>query len=210
MDLPMELIDELQHLVQRTHFINPVYLPALTESFLAKDFDFGEYLSASLGRSIDEHFKTHFVSMISCLPLLVLFFLSMATETRALQIERFDIEISSTFIYNALTLTSFGCIFGAFSYLHVDLGHIQQALFPQILLDPTRHKEEYDDDYEIAEQCGGVPPPMRQPEALTLSQTMATQDMFSPYDDLPVPDYLDQDCLSEFENRVSPLRCFIT
>ena len=34
--------------------------------------------------------------------------------------------------------------------------------------------------------------------------------MFSPYDDLPVPDYLDQDCLAEFENRVSPLRCFLS
>lgn len=34
--------------------------------------------------------------------------------------------------------------------------------------------------------------------------------MFSPYDDLPVPDYLDQECLDEFEHRVSPLRCFIS
>lgn len=83
----MDLIEEMQHLVQRTHFIYPVYLPAVTESFLAKDFDFAEYLSISLSDTIDEHLKTNFISMISCLPLLVVFFMVMSTETQSIPIE---------------------------------------------------------------------------------------------------------------------------
>lgn len=120
----MELIDELQHLVQRMHFINPVYLPALTESFLAKDFDYAEYLSTCLGTAIDEHFKTHFISMISCLPLLVFFFLSMATESGVVPIEPLDIEIGTNAIYNSLFLVAFAGIFGVFFYTYYDLGLI--------------------------------------------------------------------------------------
>ena len=112
------------------HFINPVYLPALTESFLAKDFDFAEYLSTCLGTTIDEHFKTHFISLIGCLPLLVLFFLSMATETRVFPIEQLDIEISSNLIFSSLSLVAFVSIFGAFLYLYADLAQIKQVLFP--------------------------------------------------------------------------------
>lgn len=51
---------------------------------------------------------------------------------------------------------------------------------------------------------------MRQPEALTLQQTLINEDLFSPYDDLPVPDYLEQECLIEFENRFSIVRCFLS
>ena len=54
MEIPSKLIDEMQHYVQRMHFINPVYLPALTESFLAKDFDFGEYLARMLAETVSE------------------------------------------------------------------------------------------------------------------------------------------------------------
>lgn len=60
------------------HFINPVYLPALTESFLAKDFDFAEYLVLAYARAINEHFQTHFVTMLGCLPLVVLAVLFIA------------------------------------------------------------------------------------------------------------------------------------
>ena len=130
LELPAEMIDELQHLIQRMHFINPVYLPALTESFLAKDFDFAEYLSTCLGSTIDEHFKAHFISLIGCLPLLILFFLSMATETRVYPIEQLDIEISSSLIFSSLSLVAFVSIFGAFLYLYADLAQIKQVLFP--------------------------------------------------------------------------------
>lgn len=111
-------------MVQRTHFINPVYLPALTESFLARDFDYAEYLSISLGNAIDEHLKTHFISMLSCLPLLVIFYLSMATEPRSIPIEQLDIEISSTMICNTLCVIAFMSIFGVYSYLYYDLNSI--------------------------------------------------------------------------------------
>ena len=36
-----------------------------------------------------------------------------------------------------------------------------------------------------------MPPPLRQPEALNLRRTVASHDLFSPYDDLPIPDYLE-------------------
>lgn len=76
-------------------------------------------------------------------------------------------------ICNALCVLTFVCVLGVFSYIHCDLYAIKQALFPQILLDPARHSKEYNDDYELVQQCGGVPPPMIQPEALTLHQRMS-------------------------------------
>ena len=62
----------------------------------------------------------------------------------------------------------------------------------------------------LEEQCGGVPPPMRQPESLTLHRTVSSSEIFSPYDDLPVPDYLDAECLKEFESRWSITKCFVS
>ena len=44
-DVNMELIDEIQYLTMRLQFINPVYLPVMTESFLCKEFNFAEYLA---------------------------------------------------------------------------------------------------------------------------------------------------------------------
>ena len=61
----------------------------------------------------------------------------------------------------------------------------------------------------LEEQCGGVPPPLRQPESMTLHQTVASSEMFSPYNDLPVPEYLEAECLKEFESRWSITRCFV-
>jgi hypothetical protein len=46
---------------------------------------------------------------------------------------------------------------------------------------------EYD---QIQNQCGEVPPPLRMPEAINLQHAMASQDLFSPYEELPIPEYL--------------------
>ena len=60
--------------------------------------------------------------MISCLPLLVLFFLSMASVSGVLPIEQLDIEIGTNVIYNSLFLLAFAGIFGVFFYAYYDLG----------------------------------------------------------------------------------------
>ena len=134
-------------MVQRTHFINPVYLPALTECFLARDFNFAEYLAIKMSRTVNEHLKTHFVTMINCLPILIFFFLYTTMEPSEFYFEALDVPIQSTVLMNALHLVSLVGILSAFWYLQSDLDNIQKALFPQILLDPEtqRRQEEYDE-----------------------------------------------------------------
>ena len=43
--IPENLICELEHLMMRLQFVNPIYLPMLTESFLRKDFNYARYLA---------------------------------------------------------------------------------------------------------------------------------------------------------------------
>ena len=43
--IPQDLIKELQYFVMRAQFINPSHLPTLTESILAQDFNFANYLT---------------------------------------------------------------------------------------------------------------------------------------------------------------------
>lgn len=81
MPVQMDLINEMQHLVLRSQFINPVHLPTLTESFLAKDFDFAEYLTIQLGKAISEHFNIHFATLLSALPFLAACFLYVGSES---------------------------------------------------------------------------------------------------------------------------------
>jgi len=166
MPLPTDLINEMQHLVLRTHFINPVYLPTLTESFLAKDFDFGEYLALILSKAVNEHLKIHFVTMLSALPLLVAFFLFLSTESSAFYIESLDVTLESTFVMHVVLLCAFLLTIGMFFLARFELDSIQAVLFPQILLNEDSVGRQ-DDDGVLA-QCGGTPPPLVQPEALNL------------------------------------------
>ena len=136
----------------------------MTESFLSKDFDFAEYLSLSHGQAVDEHFKTHFLTMISCLPLIVAFILFIATEPMSF-IFYAEIEISSTYVMHGILLAAFISIFAVFWYVKRDLEWVAHCLFPQILLDDEARLREFE---EMQNQCGGLPPPLRQPEALNL------------------------------------------
>lgn len=137
---PKELVEEMQHLVQRTHFINPVHLPALTESFLAKDFDYAEYLGRALSATMTEHLKTHFVTMLSTIPLLILFFLFLGKEPTVFYVESLDFNIHSGYVMNGLMLMTFMGTFSVFSFIRWDINCIEKALFPQIL----RDKDDYD------------------------------------------------------------------
>jgi hypothetical protein len=126
----MELISEMQHLVQRSHFINPVHLPTLTESFLAKDFDFGEYLALSLGNAINEHLKMHFMSLLGALPLLVTAFIFLASENQAYYFETLDTTIDASYINNSVLLGAFTVTLTMYMLVRVEHGQIQRALFP--------------------------------------------------------------------------------
>jgi hypothetical protein len=96
-------------------------LPALTESFLSKDFDFAEYLARAHGKALDEHLKTHFMTMLSCLPIVILFFLFIATEPTMIYLDTFEIEISSTFIMNTVLLIFFTAVLSVFWFVRRDL-----------------------------------------------------------------------------------------
>ena len=74
--IPENLIKELEHLVMRLQFLNPIYLPILTESFLRKDFDFASYLGKVFSKTLDKFFFLHWASMLLVLPLLALSMLS--------------------------------------------------------------------------------------------------------------------------------------
>ena len=60
----------------RLQFVNPIYLPALTESFLRKDFDFASYLAKVQSKTIEKFIYIHWASMIFALPLLSMCMLS--------------------------------------------------------------------------------------------------------------------------------------
>ena len=169
-----------------------MHLPSLTESFLAKDFDFGEYLGRIQARAINDHFNTHFVTLLNTIPLLVLFILVLSAEPFSWYCEAIDVTITTSFIANMLLLSSFIITFALFQYVHWDLEQVTRVLFPQILLENARQMaEEYG---ELDEQCGRMPPPLRQPEGLNLNDALSDKDLFSIYEDLPLPSYLEQEC----------------
>ena len=71
-----------------------------------------------------------------------------------------------------------------FSKLKSDLYTTQKKLIPQIMLE----KREVLDELE---EQSGVPPPLRQPEALNFHRDITNSDVFSHFDELPVPEYLE-------------------
>lgn len=44
---------------------------------------------------------------------------------------------------------------------------------------------------ELDALCGRMPPPLRQPEGLNLNDALSDKDLFSIYEDLPLPSYLE-------------------
>lgn len=68
--------------------------------------------------------KTHYISMINCLPLLTIFFVYMTTEPKIINLELLDVSFSSTVVTNSLLIASFICSFSVFYYLRWDLDQI--------------------------------------------------------------------------------------
>ena len=49
--------DKVEYLILRLAFINPMHLPAMTESYLRKDFHFAMYLGYCYGKVLMHFFK---------------------------------------------------------------------------------------------------------------------------------------------------------
>ena len=102
--------------------------------------------------------------------------------------EMLDISVSSSAIMNMVLLICIATTLGLYGWVKFEVDSIQQALFPKIVLDKETHQKQ---NFEQEQLNGEIPPPLCLPEALTLHQQITNQDMFSPYDDLPLPGYLD-------------------
>jgi hypothetical protein len=62
-----KLIDQIQYFLTRLSFINPVYLPPLSECYLRKDFNFAYYLGLSYAKTLEKFFTNSSVSIFIAL-----------------------------------------------------------------------------------------------------------------------------------------------
>jgi hypothetical protein len=62
---------KLQYLLMRQNFISPSYLPTVSENFLRDDFNFAEYLTLCLDKSLTQLYK---FSVASILVIAIIFF----------------------------------------------------------------------------------------------------------------------------------------
>ena len=100
MKVPMELIIEVQYLVNRAHFINPTHLPAITESFLAKDFNYAEYLAMKLSQASQQIIKNNFLSLLIGLPIIAITVLFTASKSFEVHIWYTDLVFKSCYLMN--------------------------------------------------------------------------------------------------------------
>ena len=63
--------EQMEYLILRLNFINPVHLPSMTESYLRKDFHFAMYLSYCYGQVLTKFFKWSLFSLIILFVLIV-------------------------------------------------------------------------------------------------------------------------------------------
>jgi len=70
--------EQMEYLILRLMFINPVGLPSMTESYLRKDFHFAMYLGYCYGKVLTKFFKWSLFSLL--LLLLIIVTLNIALE----------------------------------------------------------------------------------------------------------------------------------
>jgi hypothetical protein len=63
--------EQLEYLILRLNFINPVHLPSMSESYLRKDFHFAMYLAFCYGQVLTKFFKWSLFSLIIIFVLIV-------------------------------------------------------------------------------------------------------------------------------------------
>jgi hypothetical protein len=58
------LLEKMRYIFMRLEFINPIYLPTLSESFLRRDFNFSQYLGLAYGKTLSGFFNTSWICLI--------------------------------------------------------------------------------------------------------------------------------------------------
>ena len=142
-DIPMDLIQEVEYLVMRIQFINPVYLPTLTESFLSKDFNFGKYLEHAHAKTITNFLNTHFFTLICGLPLMSLFFVAITASKSFIAFFGVNKPLIAAYLASAMQVFVCLAIVAVFSLIKQDFENIKSLIFPQIMLniDPSQYDE---------------------------------------------------------------------
>ena len=66
---PKELIEEIRYFVMRLQFLNPIFLPAVNESYLRRDFNFAAYLGYSYAKALKQFFNSSWITLIFIMPI---------------------------------------------------------------------------------------------------------------------------------------------
>ena len=156
----------------------------MTESFLCKEFNFAEYLAQVHSKTVIDFLNTHFIALALSLPIMTVFLVSLTSPEAIFTFLSLNSNSMAAWIVTAIPIVILLQVFGKFTKIKHDLDQIVKKLIPQILL------EKREDIDEIEEQCG-VPPPLRQPEALNFHRDITNSDIFSHFEELPIPDYLE-------------------
>ena len=136
-------------------------------------------------RTVCNFLNTHFMALTLSLPIMVTFLITLTSPGELISFLSIGSDSSTaTWILSAIPVVFFIECFTLFNKIKSDLYSTQKKLIPQIILE----KREILD--ELEEQCG-VPPPLRQPEALNFHRDITNSDVFSHFDELPVPEYLE-------------------
>jgi hypothetical protein len=130
-----DLIRELEHLMMRLQFLNPIYLPMLTESFLRKDFDFASYLSKVMAKTLDKFLSIHLLTLLVLIPHLALCMLCFGNIEMVHLVFFGTSQVSNQLVVQTLQLSSFLVFACVIWYLQEDCSNIRRKLFPQIMLD---------------------------------------------------------------------------
>ena len=106
----------------RLQFINPVYLPVMTESFLCKEFDFAEYLAQVHSRTVNDFLNTHFLALTLSLPIMVTFLITLTSPGELISfLSLGNNNSAATWILSAIPVVFFIECFTMFSKIKSDL-----------------------------------------------------------------------------------------
>ena len=120
----MSIREELEYLILRLIFINPVGLPCMTESFLRKDFHFAMYLAFCYGKVLTKFFKWSLFSLV----LLLVLVITLNLTFEAIQDPEARLYINFSFLF---------VVFIVLILLKSCLTHAEKKLTPSVFDEKT-------------------------------------------------------------------------
>lgn len=120
----MSIREELEYLILRLIFINPVGLPCMTESFLRKDFHFAMYLAYCYGKVLTKFFKWSLFSLV----LLLVLVITLNLTFEAIQDPEARLYINFSFLF---------VVFIVLILLKSCLTHAEKKLTPNVFDEKT-------------------------------------------------------------------------